>query len=196
MENPFQPGYYSTDELRQFGFAAIGENVSISKACNIVGLENIAIGNDVRIDAYCSLIAVGGSITLGSNIHIGGYCHLAGRGGITMGDFSGLSQRCSIYSASDDYSGAAMTNPMVPAHLTNAKIAAVSIGRHAILGSGSIVLPGVSLGEGVAMGAHSVATRDLPEWQICCGSPATPKKDRQRRPLVLEGELVKRAHAA
>jgi acetyltransferase-like isoleucine patch superfamily enzyme len=52
MESPFDPGYFDSAELRTFGFKAIGENVQISRACNIVGLGNISIGANVRIDAY------------------------------------------------------------------------------------------------------------------------------------------------
>ena len=187
--NPFDPGYYGSEELRGFGFAHIGDNVRISRACNIVGLANIEIGNNVRIDAYCSLIAVTGYIRLGSYIHIGGYCHLAGRGGIELHDFSGLSQRVSIYSASDDYSGRHMTNPTVPEHLTGARVSPVRLGRHAIVGSGTVILPGGELAEGVAVGALALVTHRLPEWTVCAGSPARPLKARHRRPLLLEAEL-------
>jgi acetyltransferase-like isoleucine patch superfamily enzyme len=196
MENPFSAGYYHSEELRRFGFKSIGENVAIAKACNIVGLQNIEIGDNVRIDAYCSLIAANGFIRLGSYIHIGGYCHFAGRGGITMGDFSGLSQRTSIYSASDDYSGRHMTNPMVPAHLTRAKVAPVAIGRHAIVGSGSVILPGVELAEGVAVGALALVTHSQPEWTVCAGNPARVLRQRHRKPLVLEQQLSRMREAA
>jgi galactoside O-acetyltransferase len=189
MHNPFDPGYYCSGELRKFGFGSIGENVQVSRACNMVGLANIEIGDNVRIDAYCSLIAADGYIRLGSYIHIGGYCHLAGRGGIEMGDFSGLSQRVAIYSASDDYSGRHMTNPMVPRYLTGARVDSVRLGRHAIVGSGAVILPGVTLHEGVALGALALANHDLAEWTVCAGSPARRVKERARRPLLLEQEL-------
>ncbi len=189
MRNPFDPGNYCSDELRTFGFKAIGDNVRISRACNIVGLENIEIGNNVRIDAYCQLIAVGGPIRLGSYIHIGGGCFLTARGGIEMGDFSGLSQNVAIYTATDDYLGRHMTNPMVPEHLTGVRVAPVRIGRHAIVGSGSVILPGAHLGEGVAVGALSLMTNPAPEWTVYAGSPARKRADRQRQPLFLEQKL-------
>jgi acetyltransferase-like isoleucine patch superfamily enzyme len=187
--NLFDSGYFETAELRSSGFASVGENVRIAKNCNIVGLENIHVGDNVRIDPFCSLIALGGFIKLGSYIHIGGYCHLSGRGGITMGDFSGLSQRVNVYSASDDYSGRHMTNPMVPAHLTGARIEPVVIGRHAIVGAGSVILPGVTLHEGVAVGSLALVTHSQPEWTICGGVPARKMSERKRNPLALEHDL-------
>ena len=195
MNNPFDPGYYGSEELRGFGFASVGNDVRISRDCNIVGLENIEIGDHVRIDAYCSLVACSGYIRLGSYIHIGGFCHLGGRGGIEMGDFSGLSQRVSIHSASDDYSGQHMTNPTVPKHLTAAKVAPVRLSRHVIIGSGSVILPGVDLAEGAAVGALSLVSRSLPEWTIWCGSPTRQIGERNRRPLALQAELIDLARA-
>jgi galactoside O-acetyltransferase len=188
--NPFDQGYCTSAELRGFGFRSVGENVQIARACNIVGLENIEIGDNVRIDAFCSLIAASGYIRLGSYIHIGGYCHLAGKGGITMGDFSGLSQRVHLYSASDDYSGRHMTNPMVPEELTGATVRPIHIGRHAIIGAGTVLLPGVTLGEGAAVGALALVTHSQAEWTISSGIPARRVRERSRRALMLEQSLA------
>ena len=77
----FDPGYYSGADLKNAGFRKLGKNVSIAKNCTIIGIKNILIGDNVRIDGYCSIIAAGtGYVELGSFIHIGGYCMLsAGR---------------------------------------------------------------------------------------------------------------------
>lgn len=196
MSNPLDPGYYCSEELRGFGFKAVGENVLISRACNVVCPENIEIGDNVRIDAFTSIIAAQGFVRIGNFIHIGGHCHLAARGGIAMEDFSGLSQRVSLYSASDDYSGRHMTNPMVPARLTKPRIEPVNLARHVIVGSGTVILPGVDLGEGVAVGALSLVTCSLPEWTVWCGSPAAFIKERSRKALALERQLYTPASRA
>lgn len=190
MENPFNSGYYGTEELLGFGFAAVGDNVQIAKNCTIVGLHNIAIGHNVRIDADVHIIAARGTVRLGSFIHIGGGSKLCATGGIEMDDFSGLSQDVKIYSASDDYSGRYMTNPMVPADFTGATIAPVRLGRHVIVGSGSVILPGCELGEGVAVGALSLVTKSLAPWGMYCGSPARRLRDRSKRLLELEGRFL------
>ena len=55
-----------------------------------------------------------------------------------------------------------MTNPTVPSEFTNVHHAEVNIGRHVIkIGAGSIVLPGVTLEEGVAVGVLSLIRKKL-----------------------------------
>ncbi len=49
---------------------------------------------------------------------------------------------------------------------------AVSIGSGSWLGHGSVVLPGVTIGRHVVVGANSVVTRDLPDRCVAVGSPA------------------------
>lgn len=49
---------------------------------------------------------------------------------------------------------------------------AVSIGDGSWLGHGSIVLPGVTIGRHVAVGANSVVTRDIPDFCVAVGAPA------------------------
>lgn len=45
------------------------------------------------------------------------------------------------------------------------------------LGMGTIVMPGVTIGEGAIVGARSVVTRDIPAWTIAAGSPAKVIKE-------------------
>mgnify|MGYP001420363583 CR=1 FL=1 len=79
--NPFDSRYYNEDDLKDAGFKSLGRNVQIDKSCIIFGIKNIKIGNNVRIDAYCTIIATGhGWLNLGSFIHIGAGCHLLAGG--------------------------------------------------------------------------------------------------------------------
>ena len=90
--NPFDQGFYESDELRSMGFKAVGDNVKIAKNCTIIGLKNITIGNNVRIDANIVIAAAAGYLAIGNYIHIGAGSHLACVGGITFEDFSNTSQ--------------------------------------------------------------------------------------------------------
>ena len=114
MQNPFDRGYLASAELRQLGFREVGENVRIARHAPIIGLGNIRIGNNVRIDDHVVMAAASGDISIGDHIHIGACAYLGAMGGITLGDFSTLSQGVRIYSGSDDYSGEHLTNPTVP----------------------------------------------------------------------------------
>lgn len=189
--NPFNPGFHNEDDLKEVGFKAIGHNVRIAKNCTIIGLENIEIGNNVRIDGYCSIIAAdSGWLKLGSHIHIGGYCLLSAGDGIQMDNFSGLSQGVRIYSSTDDYSGNHLTNPTVPERYTGITRGTVALRRHVIIGSGSVILPRVIIGEGSSVGALSLVTKSLESWGVFSGCPAKRLKDRSKRLLELEAELA------
>ncbi|WDT85600.1 acyltransferase [Alteromonas sp. 009811495] len=178
--------FYNEDELSEFGFKSIGTNVLISDKASIYNPSKISIGDNVRIDDFCILSAGSGGITIGRNVHIACYALLIGAGKITVGDYVGLSSRVSVYSSSDDYSGAFLTNPTVPSEYTNVDTAPVSFGQHALIGSGSVILPGVSLAEGVAVGALSLVTKSLDAWQIYSGAPARRLKERKRDCLDLQ----------
>lgn len=188
----FDPGYYTESDLREAGFKSIGKNVSIAKNCTIIGLSNISIGDNVRIDGYCSIIAAGtGYVTLGSYIHIGGYCMLSAGDGIVMDDFSGLSQGVRIYSRTDDYSGKFLTNPTVPEKYTGITQGKVELKKHVIIGSGSVILPRITIGQGSSVGALSLVTKSLDDWGVYCGTPAKILKSRSKNLLKLEEELRK-----
>lgn len=192
LENPFDPGYYSESDLKNAGFKALGHNVRIAKNSTIVGLENIEIGDDVRIDGYCTIAAAGtGWIRIGSFIHIGANCYLSAGDGICIGDFGNLSQGVRVYSRSDDYTGAYMTNPTVPVRYTGVTRGPVALERHVIIGSGSVVLPQVTIGEGAAVGALSLVKESLTPWGVFAGCPAKRLKDRSKRLLELEFALLK-----
>ena len=189
---PFNPGYATTDELRTLGFSHVGANVMVARNCTIIGLENIHIGDNVRIDGQTTIAAARGHCRIGRNVHIGGGCYLACSGGCDLGDFVGLSQGVRIYTLSDDYSGAAMTNPTVPPDFTNVTVAAVRLGRHVIIGSGSVILPGAQLEDGVAVGALSLVTKSLDAWGIYAGNPAKRLRERSKALLDAERRFLER----
>ncbi|MEE4659589.1 MAG: acyltransferase [Halieaceae bacterium] len=190
VENPFNPGYYTEGDLESVGFRSLGENVRIAKNTTIVGVQNITIGSNVRIDGYSTIIAGdSGWLRVGSYVHIGGYCYLSAGDGIGLDDFSGLSQGVRIYSRTDDYSGEYLTNPTVPEQYTGVRRGAVELGRHVIVGSGTVILPALTLGEGSAVGALSLVTKSLDPWCVFSGRPARRLKTRSKRILELEKKL-------
>ncbi len=174
--------FYTLEELSAIGFKSLGQNVQISRFARFYGAENIEISNNVRIDDFCIL---SGNIRLGRYIHISAYTALYGRFGIEMEDYSGLSPRCTIFSASDDFSGDFMVGPMVDHRKTNVKGGKVIIGKFSQLGSGCVVFPGVNIAEGVAVGAMSLVLHDLDAWKIYKGTPAVFFKERSRKLLEL-----------
>ncbi len=192
MSNPFDPGYFTEHELREAGFRRLGRNVAIAKTCTIIGLHNIEIGDNVRIDGYCTLVAAGaGFARIGSFVHIAGYCGVYAGHGVTMDDFSGLSSGVRIYTATDDYSGRTLTNPTVPEQYKSVQSGPVTLQKHVIVGSGSVVLPGVTAHEGACVGALALVRRNLDPWSVYAGAPARRLGERSRDLLVLEAALLK-----
>ena len=181
----------SRDAIQSIGFKFVGENVQISDRVAFYGVHRIKIGNNVRVDDFCVLSAGEGGIEIGKYVHIAAGSTLMGAGQITLSDFSGLSSRVSIYSSTDDYSGASLTNPTVPDKFKKVTHAPVTLGRHTIVGSGSVILPGISIGEGVAIGALSLVTKDCEKFGIYAGNPAKRLKDRKRDLLDIEANFLK-----
>ncbi len=183
-------GQLSRKAIEEIGFASVGDDVMISDRASFYNASKITIGNNTRIDDFCVLSAGVGGIFVGNYVHIAVYSSLIGAGEIRLCDFSNISSRVSIYSSSDDYSGSSMTNPMVPAEFTHVLEAHVWVGRHVIVGCGSVVLPGVRLDDGVAIGALSLVNRDCEAFGIYAGSPVRRIKSRKRDLLSFERELI------
>jgi dTDP-4-amino-4,6-dideoxy-D-glucose acyltransferase len=163
--------FYTKEELHKIGFKSIGENVLISDKASIYNAKNIEIGSNVRIDDFCILSAGEGGIKLGNYIHIACYAHLIGSGPIICEDHTQISGKVSIYSSSDDFSGNYLVGPTVPKEYTNVKNKTVHLKKYVVLGCNVVVLPGVTIEEGTAIGALSLVNKDLPEYGIYGGNP-------------------------
>jgi acetyltransferase-like isoleucine patch superfamily enzyme len=182
--------FYSEEELQEVGLAWVGKNVQLSRRVSLHGAARIAIGNNSRIDDFCVLSAGTGGIEIGAHVHISCMVSMIGRGKISIGDFAGLSGRVSVYSSNDDYSGAHMTNPTIPEHLTCVDHSEVTIGRHALVGAGSIILPGAIVEDGVVVGALSLVNDRLLRNTIYGGVPAKLIRPRQTAMYDFEQRLI------
>lgn len=184
---------YTQHELQSFGFRSLGENVRIHRSAILVGCDQIALGDYTRIDCFSLISASEHRVDIGSCVHIAAGCYLFGGGGrILMEDFSGLSSRVSLYTATDDYSGGAMTNPTVPDEYRNVKCGDVTLRKHAIVGASCVLLPGVELKQGAAVGALTCVRKDVEEFTVEVGNPRRPHVvgRRGRKLLDLEKQCL------
>lgn len=180
-------GFLKRDELEKIGFKSLGENVLISDKACFYQPNKMSIGSNVRIDDFCVFI---GKISLGNYIHIATYSSIhASHGSVTIGDYSTLSSRVAIYSASDDYSGRYMTSPLIPSKYTNAFYSDIIIGKNVIVGTGSTILPNSILPDGTAIGAMSLVKEKLDGWNIYAGIPVKKLSSRSKELLLLESEF-------
>lgn len=178
--------FLTQKQLDDLGFKSLGENVLISDKCSIYNAKNISIGDNTRIDDFSILSAGEGGIEIGRYVHIACYSAIIGKGRVTMLDYSGLSSRVSVYSSSDKYNGEYMTNPCLPSTVTNTIHKDVRIGKHVVIGSGSVVLPGVTLCDGSAVGAMSLVNKSEDGPYVLAGIPA--KRIQRRLDNIFELE--------
>jgi len=176
--------FYSDQEIKKLGFKKLGINVKISTKASIYRPHEMEIGDNSRIDDFCLL---SGRIIIGRNVHIAAFCNVsAGECSIELEDFSGLAYGCHVFTGSDDYSGKSLTNPTVPLEYKGLKEAGVILGRHVIVGTNSIVFPGVKVAEGCSVGAFSMVTKSTKPWGIYFGIPAKRIRERSDDLLGLE----------
>jgi acetyltransferase-like isoleucine patch superfamily enzyme len=179
--------YYSSDELKEFGFKSIGANLKISKKASLYNCDLMEFGDNVRIDDFCVL---SGKLVFGSHIHIAPFCLLAGGDeGIHFEDFASCAYCACIFTRSDDYSGDTLTNPTIPVeyrYKTTKK--SIHIRKHAIVGTSAIIFPGAHIEEGCSVGAASLVMVPTKAWGVYFGVPA--KRINERTKGLLEQEKV------
>ncbi len=142
------------------------------------------VNNTVRamyVRAVCKHVGhslfVNGGIFLRSpeNISIGDHCSLnhnvtlSARGSIDIGDYVHISSNTVINSAGLDYSKSRESR----GHIKKKTI----LENGAWIGSGSIINPGVTVGENAVVGAGSVVTKDVPANTVVVGVPARVIKE-------------------
>ncbi|MFA3760687.1 acyltransferase [Yersinia sp. 2466 StPb PI] len=180
--------FLTANELAQMGFKKIGENVKVSSRASIYRPYEIEIGDNTRIDDFC---LISGRVIIGRNVHIAAFSNIcAGECSITFEDFSGLAYGCHIFTGSDDYSGKFLTNPTIPIELKGLVEADVVLRKHVIVGTNSIVFPGVIIAEGCAIGAMTLVTKSTDPWGIYFGIPAKRLKNRKKDLLELEKKYL------
>ena len=162
--------YLSPLELEKLDFMSLGNNVKISDTVKIYNANLIQIGDNSRIDDFCVL---SGKIKLGRNVFMGVHGNLAGGiNGIDLADFVTMSYYVNLFAQSDDYYGETLTNPTVPKKYKKEKFGSIVVGKHAIIGSNSVIMPDAHIGEGCSIGAMSLVTKPTDPWWMYCGAPA------------------------
>lgn len=153
-------------------FAEFGSHSVISPPVRIEGEDRIAVGSGVAVGPGCWLHVEGDgqgvAIEIGDGSSIGAYSALSAVSSVRVGKRV-LTAR-SIYVSDHSHTIADPEMPVRDQGLT--KISPVEIGDGAWLGESVVILPGVRIGRGAVIGAHSVVTTDVPDGAVAVGAPA------------------------
>jgi galactoside O-acetyltransferase len=184
----YNAAFLDVSELHRLGFRALGDNPQIHRTVVFVDCSLVSLGDHVRIDPYCVISAKEG-VEIGKYVHVSSHCALLGQSRIVLEDYSGVSAGSRLLSSTDDFSGAHLAGPGIPAEFRQVRSAEIRLGRFGVIGAGSVVMPGVSIGEGTAVGAMSFVNRSLEPWGMYAGIPARRIGDRKKGLLALEEKL-------
>lgn len=171
-----------SDSRRAARFAAFGPGSAICfPPAALYGEHAIRIGAEVLIGPYVGLSAgmVPGQELLNDRIvEIGDRC-LIGRGSSIVGHLE-IRIGADVYFGPNVYvtdQNHSIDRLDVPIGRQSEPERPVSIGDGSWLGTNAVVLPGVTIGRHVAVGAGSVVTTDLPDGVVAAGVPARIIRD-------------------
>lgn len=136
--------------------------------------EQLTTGVGCRFDCYPGDKPDEVKIQFGKNDQINDYVHMVGMDKITIGDSVLMASHVFISDNSHgSYKGDEFdSDPLIPPTQRDYRTAPVKIGNNVWIGEGVIVMPGVTIGDGCVIGAHSIVCRDIPAYSIAVGSPA------------------------
>ena len=152
----------------------------IRRQFNIRGKNMINLGHRLTTGINCRLeafIADGDKsikMKFGKNIQLNDYVHISAIHSVEIGNDVLMAAHVYISDNSHgSYSGDENdTDPTIPPIKRSYYVAPVKIGNRVWLGEGVIVMPGVTIGDGAIIGAHSVVNKSIPSNCIAVGAPA------------------------
>lgn len=132
--------------------------------------SNLHIANTARIDSFCKFES-GGGIVIGDYVHIASFCHIGiGNGRVVLEEGSSFASGVKIISGSNVPGPDRSCSAIAPGNVI--KQSFVHVKRNAVIFAGSIVLPGVTIGEGAVIAAMSLVNQDVPAGETWGGVPA------------------------
>jgi len=147
----------------------MGENVIIGKMVRIRNPGMVSIGDNTIIDDFTYISC---SMEIGKNCHIASNVSISGgKGKLIMGDYSTLSNHCSVHCASSDYKSISMDLPSIPEEERyGGYVEDVIMGNYVTVGAHCCILPGSILPDYTAFGAYTlINNKNLEERHLYSG---------------------------
>jgi len=150
--------------------ARVGRRVVLAAARG----GRIVLGPAAVVGDRCELRASPGAVIVVEGV-LDERCRLVAQASITVEAGARLGSECVLVDADPAFDDP--ERPVVEQGWQD--VGPVEIGRNSWIGMGSIVLPGVRIGEGCVVGAGSVVTRDLEDFSVAVGNPARAIRSRR-----------------
>lgn len=153
--------------------------VVIEQLGKLVGAQYMTIGEGSSIQKYTYLTAwnktdgqkFAPQIIIGRDCHIGAFNHITCVNSIEIGDGFVSGKWVTITDNSHGDASIEMLSMPVGDRPIISK-GPVIIGKNVWVGDKATILPGVTIGDGVIVGANSVVTKDVPSYSVVGGNPA------------------------
>ena len=141
--------------------------------CLLLKIFGAKLGNNFRIQPSVK-IWLPANLMAGDFVGIGEGVHLYNMNKIILGDFTSISMGATLCAGSHDYDS---TNHQLIS-------APIIIGKHCWICAESFIHPGLTIPDGVVLGARSVLIRSPEkEWFVYSGFPARAIKERVKKAI-------------
>lgn len=145
----------------------ISKNVRIGTAVRITAKSGrVEIGENAQLSSNVRLDAMGGNICIGSNVLINTSSIITAWSGVTIGDDALITPFCHITDRNHGVCKSTLIKNQAGSSIP------IDISRDVWIGSSSIILQGVTIGEGAVVGANSMVNKSIDDYTIVAGSPA------------------------
>lgn len=165
------------------GQIVAGKNLIIEEDVYINALseKGIVFGNNVTIAKKAIIVCTGViankgvGIKIGNSSAIGAQSFISGQGGINIGDNVIMGPGVKIFSENHNF-----YDLNIPIRLQGVSRRGVNIGNDCWIGANTIILDGVTIGNGVVIAAGSVVTKSVEDYSVVAGVPAKLLKNRNK----------------
>ena len=136
--------------------------------------EGLTTGINCRFDCFPGLDSTAKKLVFGNNVQLNDYVHIVAMDSITIGDNVLMASHIFISDNSHgSYKGDKNdSSPNIPPIQREYVTSPVNIGSNTWIGEGVIIMPGVTIGKGCVIGAHSIVNCYIPDYSLAVGSPA------------------------
>lgn len=136
--------------------------------------KNITMGRGCRLDVLRRVNMSPPVLKFGNDVQLNDYVHICALDRVEIGDFTLIASHVYISDNSHGcYKGSSQdSSPKIKPVDRHYPTTPVVIGEMVWIGEGTIVMPGISIGNGCVIGAHSIINKNIPDNCIAVGAPA------------------------